>query len=180
MSTELTVHIADILARQWLASYKKRPKTTSITTIVVAIALGTGLYFGIKADNERIASARRENLSFDKQLKGLNETETNLKNLLSFVAEQRQRLNESENLLASLKEEKDRLDPVVSAERKMVKAILDAQNESQKTDIWRERMIGFGFGIAGSLIATVIWTIGAITLNRRKKKDGGASASAMA
>ena len=41
----------------------------------------------------------------------------------------------------------------------MVKAILDAQNESQKTDIWRERLIGFGFGIAGSLIATVIWTI---------------------
>jgi hypothetical protein len=67
------------------------------------------------------------------------------------------KLKESEDMVTSLKNERERLEPVIVADRKAIQAVFDLQDERNRANIWRERWIGFGFGVLASVVASIIY-----------------------
>src|SRR5690606_13769269 len=95
---------------------------------------------------------RLESVDYQNQIQQLDHMEANVKQLLVFVDNQKKSLQEAEDTISSLKSEKEKLQPLVESDRAVVEALFKAQEERASANIWRERWIGFGFGVAASLI----------------------------
>ena len=99
---------------------------------------------------------KKENQVYEVQLETLTEVQESINNLSEFIRTQKHQLKQSQQTVESLKKEHESLKPVVEADRKIVESILMAQDERSRASIWQERLIGFGLGVAGSLIASLI------------------------
>jgi hypothetical protein len=109
------------------------------------------------------------------QLDALNQTSESLKSLTAFVEEQKRNLVESEALIKSLREEHEKLKPVVETDRKILDAVLAAQAERQRLDVWRERIWGIFIGAIGSLLAaflTFLLVRGIASIKAKKQQAG--------
>ena len=99
---------------------------------------------------------RQESFSYNAQLDSLNSVQRNLANLASFIELQKQRLQQSEYLVNTLRAEQEKLEPVVATNRQVIEAILDLQSQKAKADVWWERGYGFASGILASIIAALL------------------------
>ncbi|HDI1213721.1 MULTISPECIES: hypothetical protein [Aeromonas] len=104
------------------------------------------------------AQFKKESLTFESQMETLTEVQKSINNLSTFVATQKEQLRQSEEAINSLKKEEEALKPMVNADRDVVDSILRLQAERAASSAWQERLIGFGLGIVGSLIASLIWS----------------------
>jgi len=95
---------------------------------------------------------------YQQQIDMLNQTEQNIRQLVTFIESQKRKLAESEAIVSSLKEEESKLRPVVETDRQIVDAILDAQQERNRAYIWKERIISFSFGVIASIVAALLLT----------------------
>lgn len=134
---------------------------------LVAISAAMWLY-GSYQKKQELEQTRIRNLSFSEQLDNLNTVQGSLNNLIQFVEMQKTKLKESEDVVNSLKNEQEKLKPVVEADRKTVDAILELQAQRTQTNVWRERWMGFGLGILASMLASGIITV--ITYFVRKRR----------
>ncbi|WP_158681613.1 hypothetical protein [Microbulbifer pacificus] len=100
---------------------------------------------------------REQNLTYEKQVERLASIQSSVKDLADFVSQQQKQLESSRVTLQSLENERKKLEPVVQADREVVEAILKLQAEKEVSSVWLERGIGFLLGIAGSLIASIIF-----------------------
>jgi hypothetical protein len=94
--------------------------------------------------------------TFKSQLTKLEEMKKGLESAKFFIDSQKQSLLKAQNQLTELKTEKEKLKPLVQADRELVDAILKIQAKRTHSNTWYERFIGFGFGIAASLIASFL------------------------
>lgn len=62
-------------------------------------------------------------------------------------------------VISKLQEEKQRIEPVVQADRKTIEAVFQLQDQRYASSVRRERWIGFGIGVVSSLVATILWVI---------------------
>ncbi|HVC98560.1 MAG TPA: hypothetical protein VND64_33145, partial [Pirellulales bacterium] len=60
--------------------------------------------------------------------------------------------------LADLREEHQKMQPIVDADRKVVEALFVAQEQRQQYNIWWERGVAFFLGFVASLLASALWT----------------------
>lgn len=160
----------EFLAKEWVKLFEKSPILTSVLSIFVAVTVATGIYFTDKADKERREAQRLQNLNYQTQIQQLNQTEKNIKQLLQFVESQKMTLRNTEDTISSLRAEQEKLKPLVESDRSVVDAIFRAQDERNSANIWRERWIGFGLGIAASLLASFLWFIVTLLLKHRHNK----------
>jgi sensor c-di-GMP phosphodiesterase-like protein len=159
------------LAKQWVEVFIKKPLSTSILSILMA-AIGTGIsIYAIELDQKKQESKRLENNNYQLQLTQLNDTEKNIKQLLEFVKSQQASLRETEDSISKLRSEREKLQPLVELDKSAIEAIFRAQEERVSASVWRERIIGFVIGIVASLIASFIWYIATIFINKSKIKD---------
>lgn len=126
----------------------------TVAIIAVVIALSTS-YF----EKQEKQKERENNLTYEKQVERLEQIQNSVKDLADFVSQQKQQLDISRDTLQSLEKEKEKLKPMVEADRQVVEAILQLQAEKESSNVWLERGIGFMLGIAGSLVASIIFTI---------------------
>ena len=84
---------------------------------------------------------------------------TKLDALSKFLKEERAKIEESESVLRSLRNEKTQLEPVVTAHRETVEAILAAHARTTASRAWKERALGFMSGILTSLLATLLFEL---------------------
>jgi len=112
-----------------------------------------------------------QNKDYREQIKSLNETEANLKQLITFIETQKAKLAESQVLVKSLKDEESKLRPVVEADRKIVDAILNTQLTRNRAHIWKERIISFLLGVIASIVAALFLT--AINRARKTRREVG-------
>jgi 2C-methyl-D-erythritol 2,4-cyclodiphosphate synthase len=135
-----------------------KDKVRRIDTI---IATWVGVMVAITALSGTVIkyfSGESKNPTFEQQISKLNETEQSLKTLMQFVQDQQKKLKESQNVVADLKSQHEKLKPVVDADQKVVDAILDAQATRSNVHVWRERGIGFVLGTLSSMLAAgLIW-----------------------
>jgi len=80
-----------------------------------------------------------------------------LSQLVSFLKQERQKVEESEATLRKLHEERTTLEPMVLAQRDTVNAILSAHSGSLASRAWKERALGFISGLFTSFIASVVF-----------------------
>ncbi len=145
-----------------VALFKKR------TESFVTIAIGAASVAAAGAAITSLFNPSKPKTDFDSQIVRLKETEASLNDLVKFVRDQQSKLKDSEAVLSTLQKEHEKLKPVVEADRSIVEAILAAQSESQRLNVWYERMIGFLIGIAGSLVASFVWSFVVKKLQNRE------------
>jgi chromosome segregation ATPase len=97
-------------------------------------------------------------LTYEQQIESLNDVVKSIDTLKEFVVEQKENLKESQKSLSELQAKQDQLKPVIEADQKAIDAIFALQAEQNKKNIWWERAIGFFLGVAGSLVASLIWS----------------------
>ncbi len=163
--------IIENLAVLWIKLFEKRPVLTAILSLVVAITTTLGIFLVDQADKGRRETDRLKNLNYQTQIKQLNDTENNIRQLLTFIETQKNSLRETEDTITSLQKEREKLKPIVESDRAIVEAIFRAQEERNHANIWQERWIGFAFGIGASVIASFIWFVISMLLKRRHDKS---------
>jgi len=144
-----------------------------MTLAATVTAISTFVVGGIKVENhqkEKRQAERLENGTFNEQIDQINEMESNVGQLLEFLEKQKTTLSNTEETISKLQSEKEKLEPLVETDRKVVEAIFLAQEERATANVWRERWIGFGFGIVASLVATFIWFV--VTKLAGSKRNG--------
>jgi len=82
---------------------------------------------------------RQESLVYEKQLESLNNIEGSIDALREFVKNQKENLKTSQIAIKELEGEREKLKPVVEADRKVVDALFQLQAEKQKQSIWLDR-----------------------------------------
>ena len=137
-------------------------------SMLVVIAVGVLGLFDI-GNTIQSEAKRRENLSYTQQVENLNKVQESLNDLTQFVELQRERLKESEDIVNNLKTEHEKLKPVVEADRKTIEALFDLQYQKSRSDIWKERGIGFILGVLGSVVASFIYGLMSRFRNRRNQ-----------
>lgn len=157
------------LAYVWIKAFKNAPFITGIATSIIASIISVGIFYADKVDKQRREETRLENLNYQTQIEQLEQTEVGIKQLLSFIELQKQNIREAEDTVSSLKKEQETLKPLVESDKAVVDAIFRAQEKRNQKNDWRERWIGFAFGVAASLIASFIWFV--IHLWSTEKKE---------
>ena len=95
---------------------------------------------------------------YTSQIQTLDGVERSLEKLTSFVRQQKQMIQEAQGTLEGLKNEQDKLKPLLEADRRVVESLLQIQAEKQNREIWSERATGFFIGIAASLVASFLFS----------------------
>lgn len=113
---------------------------------------------GLELKDLIMTTQRKENnLVYERQVERLDQVQESLANLAEFVTQQQDQLKNSRATLQRLEDEKEKLAPVVEADREVVEAILRAQAERNQASVWTDRGVGFLSGIVGSLLASAIF-----------------------
>lgn len=157
------------LAYEWTRAFKKSPFITATVTSIVASIISAGILYLDKVDKQRREDTRLRSVNYQAQIKQLEQTEVGIRQLLSFIEIQKGNIREAEDAVASLKKEKESLKPLVESDRAVVDAIFRAQEERNQKNVWRERWIGFAFGVAASLVASFIWFVIHMWSTEKKK-----------
>ncbi|MBV1928902.1 MAG: HNH endonuclease [Gammaproteobacteria bacterium] len=159
------------VAKLWIHAYIKSPAVTVIVSIVVSLA---GALVAYQTESHRKTTVEAElskNLEFKSQIEQLDETEKSLKTLLSFVSSQKDKMTQNEESIQKLEVEKQKLEPLVNADRATVEALFNAQEERAKSNASQERWIGFGLGILASIIASFVMVVGKYIIVSRRENS---------
>ena len=135
----------------------KHPKVTLAASVLLLGGLVSVVVIAINEDNRQQEILKERNGSYTVQMDELNKVEGSLKNLLSFVNQQKESLSESQTSIERLKKEEQQLRPVVEADRKLVEAVLATRAQADSRAAWKERTIGFAIGLLSSFLASLIF-----------------------
>jgi hypothetical protein len=130
---------------QWLFS--------GIGVILVSVIIS----IAFNADIEKNNKTGGQEKSYARQIQELEDIETSISDLNNFIELQKRKLQESENILQSLKKEHDTLKPIVDTEREVIEKIFIVQSQKAMDRIWKERVVSFFLGILASLFASFIY-----------------------
>jgi len=90
-------------------------------------------------------------------IQSIESTSETLSKLKEFINQEKDRITHNQEKLMKLLEEKESLTPVLNAQRKEVDAILNGWKRINQTSVWKERVIGFTFGILSSTAAAILY-----------------------
>ena len=89
----------------------------------------------------------------------------------SGINSQKKALRETEDTISTLKTEREKLQLLVESDKAVVEALFKAQEERTSANVWRERWIGFCFGVLASLLSSFLWfAISILVKGRHNKK----------
>lgn len=155
-------------AKLWIHSFLIKP-TLTIVLSVIALIITIFSFYSELNKKDYIYKQSDSTRNFNKQFSELTNTENSLKELLVFISTQKNKMLEVENILNELNTEKKRLEPLVKADKESIKALLEYQNNKSNESNNKERIIGFGLGVLGSIIAAIIIAISKYFYYKRKE-----------
>ncbi len=136
-------------------------RSAMIFPAIIGILVST---LGIFTTYQKIG-LKPESKNVTAQVENLNKMSEGLRELQTFIEEQKKNLVSEEKALESLKAEKENLEPLVEADKKILEAVFIEQEKRQQKSIWYERAFGFFIGIFSSLVASLIF----LWLQRKSK-----------
>jgi hypothetical protein len=156
------------LIQLWLMAYRRFPRLALVVTILGVVGIATGGYYAEKVKEAKLEAKRLENQDYAKQIESLNKVRASLQGLLEFVDTEREQIKQTEGALVRLKDEHEKLKPVVEADRSVIDALFAAQEVRNQASQTRERWIGFGLGVLASIIASLVYTLATFMVRRIK------------
>ena len=126
---------------------KYRPIFLTITTVISII-----LIFLIIVKFQPI---EYEEYDVTQQIEKLDEMQNSLENLQSLISAQKEKLINTEKYIELLKMEKQKLEPIVKANRELVESILTLQKERTMSQVWKDRFIGFVISVLAGLVIVI-------------------------
>lgn len=165
----LTSSSVEFFAKEWVKLYRQKPVLTALTTLVAIACLVVAFVEFQAYEKNRKDAVRLENSTYSKQIKQLDDMESSVAELLTFLDDQKKSMRDTQDALDSLKTERDNLAPLVQSDREVIDSIFLAQEQRSESNIWTERWIGFGFGIVASLIASFLWFVGVALMHSNQK-----------
>ena len=81
--------------------------------------------------------------------------QNSLENLQSLISAQKEKLINTEKYIELLKMEKQKLEPIVKANRELVESILTLQKERTMSQVWKDRFIGFVISVLAGLVIII-------------------------
>jgi hypothetical protein len=165
----ISTPIAKQIAKGWIWAYLRAPILTMVSSLVTAAIVVGGIFlFELQTRKQREAKLA-DDLNLAAQVERLDKTEESLKQLLSFVSEQRNSIKNSEVAIKALKEEREKLTPLVETDREKVEALFRVQEERNRASVVKERWIGFGIGILASITASAVIIVIKFLTGRKKE-----------
>jgi uncharacterized membrane protein YeaQ/YmgE (transglycosylase-associated protein family) len=149
--------ISSVLADLISVSYKRSPKLTifgiffTITLIVGAVSTTEYLKeqdFKKNAPEDLVA-----------QIEELDKLGSGLNKLTAFIQVQKEQLSEKQAVISDLEKKRSELEPIVNSQSEVVDAIFKIQEQRAQRSKWLDLSIGFGLGIIGSLIGSVLFKL---------------------
>lgn len=138
-------------------------RITMMLLTVVATTLSTILtYYATKGSPK----------PYSEQMQQLEDTKKSLQGLIQFIEAEQKRAEETEKVVENLKEEHDKMKPVVEADRKVVDAVLSLQEERRSQNVWWDWSVGFVSGVVSSVVASLLVMAGVWLYTKRKVKPG--------
>lgn len=144
---------------QYRHVYRRRPGSVIAFSVVTAVVIVVASIWGIGViqTQVRIAEEKRlASLDVQQQLDQLDEVQKELEGLMGFVSDQRTKITQTQELIGQLEQERSELEPVVTADRKVVEAVLSAQKKAEARDRWKDIGIGFGVGLLTEMIVGIV------------------------
>lgn len=87
----------------------------------------------------------------------LQSIQSSMKNLSSYIVNQKQNLEDTASLLDSVKKEKNTVEAALKIDKQQLNSLLETMQKDAGKDKWIERVISFVTGVISSLIAAKIW-----------------------
>ncbi|HEY0011569.1 MAG TPA: HNH endonuclease [Allosphingosinicella sp.] len=156
---------ASLVQRWWrlIGDEQYRRFYSELASILVGGAGATVIFImSVGQDQPKESQAS----SFEQQLASLDATQRSLNQLEQFVVQQREQMKVDRQALADLRQRRASLEPVVQADQRTVDALLRMQEERNRANAVRERWIGAGIGVGGSLVASALLALAALMLKR--------------
>lgn len=161
------------IAELWLMWFSKAPWLAAIGLAVVPLLL---ILAGLILQGDEIVTAPRED-TFEEQLRTLDSTQASLDRLSRFISTQRAQMKADQRSVEQLQAQRKSLEPLVQADRRTVNALLAEQEARGSRIARRERWIGFGLGILGSILASALLMGIGLLIRKRVAKAGSQNTS---
>lgn len=156
------------LVKKWLKQFESASAWKSVgsnlLTVAAFAAFGAMIY--------DIQTTEKKTDDYRLQLETLDSTKKSIDNLKIFVEAQRSRIETEHEALNELKEQRCSLEPLVTADRQVVNALLREQERRSLETASRERWIGFALGVISSIFASAFLALGSQLLRRRALRGG--------
>lgn len=138
-----------ILSTIWYYSAKGfEPLLVLISSIISA----SGIIVG------QLESRKKSDVDeYQEKITSLNHAESAIIDLKAFISKQKKEIKSVEDILSSLKKEKDELKPIVEADKIFVKNIIRHANRRNWANILGTHALAFVFGLLASLLATYLY-----------------------
>ena len=164
-----TSKLGSLIARIPFSDWFKKNEEWIFSGIGVFIA---GIIISITA-NITADKVKQDTMleSYSTQLESLENVEQSLVKLNEFVASQKQKLTESQNVINKLKDEHEKLKPIVEADRKVIDTVFALQEGRVKNKMWQDRAVSFFLGILASMIASLVFTLIRTTMLKKRNDE---------
>lgn len=161
---------------------RRKPKLTSVKAMTVddfgirlpwvmvvsgLVSLLAGVTAGVALTMKLITPPVPD---FQQQMAQLEETSKSLETLQKFVKAQQSNLRDAQKTVDLLKQEQEKLEPVVQIRREVIDAVFAVQEDRQKGALATERWIGFFIGIAVEAFVTAVAALATWAWKRWKFK----------
>jgi len=113
----------EFFAKEWVKIYRQRPVWTVITTLVAIACIAVAIVEFQAYEKKRKETVRLENLTYREQIEQLDEMESSVAELLTFLDSQKQSMKETQDAIENLKKERDHLAPLVASDQKVIDSI---------------------------------------------------------
>jgi len=177
------VGLSDVIAEAIIVLARRNPVLVLAFFMAILTLVGAGVYAVVTMEKNRAAEAeakRLEDATYTVQLQNLQSAQRSLTQLMSFVDSQKDAIKATQDALEAKKAElahtsaqQAQLRKVAEADRAIVEGLLAAQQQRLSSSTWTERGWGFLFGIAASIIASVLISLVKFMLASRRARLPG-------
>lgn len=158
--------VADVVSQIPFSNWIQKNKEWLFSGVGVFLsAIIIGITANITADKIIVDHKPQ---SYTDQLESLEMVQDGLVRLNEFVMSQKKKLTESQNVLNELKNEHEKLKPLVDADHKIIDTVFAIQEQREKNKIWLDRAVSFFLGILASMIASLLFTFIRTALEKKE------------
>jgi len=127
--------------------------------VLALCAAGVVFFLGRRLGDRFSTPSDSTKSDYSAQIQSLNNAKNALESLGIYIDQQKKQLELSRSSLAALKDEANKIHPLVEADKKVIEAMFAVQEKRNQTAQATERWIGFALGVLASLIASLIYGI---------------------